>query len=120
MEWRRGAKSRFASLHYSITPSLPSLLFSHEIPSPHLEQLEAEEGPHAADAAVDPRGIHPVRVVVCDQTGADRRREAGGGKSPGGEAQGFSHSVASGELQSPHGAYSRGGGGDAPDLVRRH
>ena len=50
----------------------------HEILPSHLVQSEAEETAHVADAAVDRRGVHPVRVSVGHQAGAGGRRELAG------------------------------------------
>ena len=63
----------------------------NEVPLPRLEQSEAEEAAHVADAALDLRGLPAVRAAVRDQGGVHRRRQHGRRRPAGRAAQGLAH-----------------------------
>ena len=86
---------------------------SGEVPAPDLEQPEAEEAPHAPDAALDRGGVRPVWFPVRHQAGARRRRDPGRAEPPDRAAQGLHHPVPARVLQGADGAHSRGGPGHA-------
>ena len=78
-----------------------------------LEQPEAEETPHAADAALDRVAFILFGFLSAIRQALGRRRDPGRAEPPGGAAQGLHHPVPAGVLQGAHGAHSRRGRGHA-------
>ena len=79
-------------------PALPTA-FSHEVPSPHLVQSEAEEAAHVVDAAVHCGGVHPVWISVGHPAGAGRRRGTGGSRPADRPRESVHHQSASDQLR---------------------